>query len=82
MPETTLPPGAPKPVDLMRVAALVLTARQDNTDGLVARARLVEAVGGMVAEIGTLRQNDGLTARAAGAEKRALRQAVQRVGLE
>jgi hypothetical protein len=56
MSETTILPGVPEPVDLMRAAELALTARQDTSDGLVARERLVPVVGVMVTEIGVLRE--------------------------
>lgn len=55
MPETTT--SAPRPVDLMRAADIVLTARQDTSAGLVARReQLVPIVGDMVTEIGALRE--------------------------
>jgi hypothetical protein len=56
MPEPTNTAGAPKPVDLMRAADIALTARQDTSAGLVAREQLVPIMGGMVAEIGALRE--------------------------
>jgi hypothetical protein len=56
MPDTYRPPvGAPEPVDLLLAAEVVLTARQDTSDGLVARELLVPLVADMITEIGLLR---------------------------
>lgn len=49
------PLSAPEPVDLFRVAMLLLDARHDTSAGLVAREELLPVVGGMVAEVGLLR---------------------------
>lgn len=50
----------PVPVDLLHAAEVALTARQDTSDGLVAREELVPLVAAMVAELGALR--DAVTA--------------------
>lgn len=48
-------PGAPAKTDLTALALLVLAARQETAEGLVARERMIPVASNLVGEIGALR---------------------------